>query len=82
MIGGMIHWLERMLGVSANALGEGTAWGLANRWNWAAWVSLLFAIVVAILVAVLYWLESGPAGRFLAGGRVIETCARSRWCCS
>ena len=69
-------------GRSANALGEGTAWGLANRWNWAAWVSLLFAIVVAILVAALYWLESGPAGRFSRAVGALLRLARSRWCCS
>jgi hypothetical protein len=64
MSGTVANWLERMLGVSSSAAGEGTAWGLANRWNWAPWVLLLTLIVVLLLVGTLYFAERGPAGRF------------------
>jgi hypothetical protein len=64
MTGNVAHWLERLLGVDTSAAGEGTAWGLANSWHWAPWVLLVFAGSVTVLVLTLYWLESGPAGRF------------------
>jgi hypothetical protein len=63
MTGTVAHWLERLLGVETSAAGEGTAWGLANSWHWAPWVLLVFVGGVSLLVAALYWLESGPAGR-------------------
>jgi hypothetical protein len=63
MSGSMAGWLERLLGVDASAAGEGTAWGLANRWTWAPWILLLFTVASVLAVAWLYWMESGPAGR-------------------
>jgi hypothetical protein len=65
MTGTLAHWLEQLLGVDTSASGEGTAWGLANRWNWAPWLLLVFAAAAAVLILALYWLESGSAGRVI-----------------
>lgn len=53
-------WIERLLGVPAE-LGEGTVWTLENRWNWPAWVTLLFALVAVGFVVALYLRESRQA---------------------
>ena len=65
MSGSVASWLERFLGVDSSAAGEGTAWGLANSWTWAPWVLLLFVGAATLVVAWLYWMESGPAGRLV-----------------
>jgi hypothetical protein len=63
MSGSLSNWLADLLGVDTSAAGEGTAFGLANSWNWAPWALLLFAAGVALLIVSLYWLEGGRAGR-------------------
>ena len=39
-------------------------WRLGHSWPWAAWVTLLAVAAMIALVAVVYSLEIGPAGRF------------------
>lgn len=65
MSGSVAGWLERFLGVDSSAAGEGTSWGLANSWTWAPWILLLFVGAAALVIAWLYWMESGPAGRLV-----------------
>ncbi len=56
------NWLERLLGIPAEA-GEGTVWNLEYAWPWPPWVTLLFAAVAVIFVVGLYLHESRTAGR-------------------
>lgn len=63
MNGTLPGWVERLLGISGAASGEGTLWSLEHAWPLAPWVSLLAAILAAALVAYLYLREPGPAGR-------------------
>jgi uncharacterized membrane protein len=56
-------WLEKYFGVDADAPGEGTLWRLVHSWPWEAWVTLLAVAAMIALVATVYALEIGPAGR-------------------
>ncbi len=76
MTGTAAQWLERLLGVDTSAAGEGTAWALANSWNWAPWLFLVFSVAATMLVLALYWLESGPASRVVrVAGAVLRLSA-------
>jgi uncharacterized membrane protein len=67
MSGIVPHWLEELLGLEPSASGEGTVWRLDNSWSWNPWVTLLFFLFVVGLVAVVYSLEVGKAGRLKRG---------------
>ncbi|MGE0609952.1 MAG: VWA domain-containing protein [Pirellulales bacterium] len=64
MKGPLPHWLEQFLGVDPAESGEGTAWSLDHAWNWAPWVTLLFALFCIGLVGWLYLREHRGSGRF------------------
>jgi len=71
MKGTLPSWLERLLGVDAADMGEGTIWNLDSSWSWAPWVTLLFFVFATAWIFACYWLETGEAGRrsrFLLGG--------------
>jgi hypothetical protein len=55
-------WLERLLGVNTES-GEGTIWSIESAWPWAPWVILLFVVLAAVFVAVIYWREGGRVSR-------------------
>jgi uncharacterized membrane protein len=59
--------LEELLGLEPSASGEGTVWLLDNSWPWNPWVTLLFILFAVGLVAVVYSLEVGKAGRLKRG---------------
>ncbi len=63
MSGTLPPWLARYFGVNAGAAGEGTVWRLEHSWPWEAWVTLLAVAAMVALVAIVYSLEIGPAGR-------------------
>jgi uncharacterized membrane protein len=63
MIRELPDWMAEWLGVESTTAGEGTAWGLANSWNWAPWLILAFALATVAYVGILYWREGGPAGK-------------------
>jgi hypothetical protein len=46
-----------------SAEGEGFATSLDHSWPWPAWITLLFLLVVAVLVAAIYLREQGHASR-------------------
>ena len=63
MSGTLPHWLERLLGVPADATGKGTVWRLNHSWLFAPWVTLLAVAAIIALVAAIYSHEIGSAGR-------------------
>jgi uncharacterized membrane protein len=63
MSGTLPSWLEKYFGAENGAAGEGTLWRLAHSWPWEAWVTLLAVAAMIALVATVYALEIGPAGR-------------------
>ncbi len=63
MAGELPNWLERYLGLPTAGPGQGTAWTLESSWNWAPWVTLLFALFALAWVAWFYLHEGPTAGR-------------------
>ncbi|HJT31494.1 MAG TPA: VWA domain-containing protein, partial [Pirellulales bacterium] len=63
MNGTLPPWLERWLDVPAAGSGEGTAWTLDDRWNWAPWATLVFVGLAAAWVLFWYAREVATAGR-------------------
>ncbi len=59
------RWLEHLLGVESADSGEGTVWRLQSAWDWAPWVTLLFAILTVAFVLFVYFHEAGNVGRRL-----------------
>lgn len=64
-------WLEKLLGVKSAEAGEGTVWSLESAWNWAPWLTLLFALLAAGFVFFVYFHEAGTAGRRLRGALAV-----------
>lgn len=58
---------------TASGAGERTVWSLDSTWSWAPWITLVFALLVVLWVALIYARER-PAGRrwrlLLAGLRL------------
>ncbi len=63
MSGTLPSWLENYFGLPPGSAGQGTVWRLDHSWPWAAWVTLLAVAAIIALVAVVYALEIGAAGR-------------------
>ncbi len=68
-------WLQRLFGVAPAESGEGTQWGLATRWTWPYWLTLLLVVFCIGYVAYCYYRERRSAGRWhivtLAGLRML-----------
>ncbi len=63
MKGRLPSWLEQWLGVSPSSSGQGTAWRLDATWNWAPWLTLLFALLLIAVVIYVYARETSEASR-------------------
>jgi hypothetical protein len=61
MNGTLPNWMERLLGLPTRP-GEGTAWQLADRWDWPPWATLML-VVGAVLLVVLVYLRENPQAR-------------------
>ncbi len=55
-------WVERLLGVESGQ-GEGTVLRLEHTWDWAPWVTLLFAVFAVVFVVSVYLRENREASR-------------------
>ncbi len=56
------NWLERLLGIPAEA-GEGTIGNIEFAWPWPPWATLLCAAMAVVFVVAMYLHESRSAGR-------------------
>lgn len=67
------HWIERLLGIQTSP-GEGAGWSLEHTWNWPAWATLLFVLLVAGFVVANYVRDNPEASKrfrmFLAALRI------------
>jgi hypothetical protein len=56
------NWIERLLGIESGQ-GEGTVWSLEHAWEWAPWITLLFAAFAVVFVVGIYLRENREASR-------------------
>lgn len=68
------QWIQQILGLPSQP-GEGVQWTLEHAWPWPAWVSILLALVLAVVIVGVYWRENRAASRrlcaILAGLRLL-----------
>ncbi len=55
-------WMERWLGLKGGS-GEGVAWRLEGHWPWPTWLTLLVAILAALVIVGIYLREGRQTSR-------------------
>jgi hypothetical protein len=73
MKGELPPWLADWLNIAPHDAADGATWRVDSAWIWPPWATLLLLLGAASFTAILYFRESGSAGR---GYRVLLTLLR------